>query len=123
MFGVARFERELEQVMKAAGGIVGQRGACAVLENAALVQHQDLVDVAQRAEAVSDDERGAAAHELANSDVESRLGLGVDPSGGFVEHDQIGIAQPDAGEWEGRVELAALDLRDVAATEAFCEAL
>src|SRR5437762_374261 len=51
------------------------------LNDAALVQHDDPVDVLDRRETVGDDDRGPTGHELLQRVLDEMLGLGVDRRG------------------------------------------
>src|SRR5712691_9513940 len=58
------------------------------LNDAALVQHDDPVDVLDGRETVSDDDRRPAGHELRERVLDEVLGLRVDRRRGLVEHEQ-----------------------------------
>ena len=65
---------------------------------AAVVEHVDLVGVADGGEAVGDDEGGAASGEAGEGALDGRLGFVVDRGGGFVEHQDGGILEDGAGD-------------------------
>ena len=93
-------EREREQTSEAAVVVTDEVGAVAVFDDAPVVEHDDLVDRTQRRQPVRDHERGPAADQLDDGRLQSSLGLGVDASGGLVEHDDVRIAQPDPRQGE-----------------------
>ena len=75
-----------------------QLGAVAVLDDAAVVEHDDLVDVAQRRQPVGDDQRRAARHQLGDGRLDAAPRSRVDARGRLVEHDEVGLAQPHPGQ-------------------------
>ena len=89
---------QVQQVAVAALEIVGKIGAVAVLDDATVVEHDDLVDVAKRRQSMGDDQRRAALGQLGDGSLEQIFGVRVDTCGGLVEHDDVGIAQPHPGE-------------------------
>src|SRR5262245_54541942 len=91
------FERQLEQVAPAAGAATGEDLAVVVLDDPPAVEHDDFVDHPQRRQLVGDDEGGAALDELGDGGLEAFLRDRVDARRGLVEHDEIGLAQPDPG--------------------------
>ena len=93
-------EGELEQVPEAAVLGVDQRGPVAVLDDATVVEHEDLVDHVERRQPVGDDERGAPDHQLGDRGRDLLLGRGVDARRRLVEHDEVGLAEPHPGERE-----------------------
>ena len=72
----------------------------AVFDHAALVEDDDFVGVADRAQAVGDDERGAAVDEAVDGFLHELFGDDVEAAGGFVEDDHFGIADEGAGDGE-----------------------
>ena len=68
----------------------------AALDDAPAGQHDDLVAIADGAQAVGDDQAGAAP--TAEVVVDDGLGLGVQGAGGLVEHQQAGIADQRPGD-------------------------
>ncbi len=59
----------------------------AALDDASVFQYQNLVGIADGAEAVCDDETGATAHESLESLLYQPLGGGVDTGGSLVENE------------------------------------
>src|SRR5438876_2111759 len=57
---------------------VEQLAVRALLDDAALVQHDDAIDVLDRRQAVGDDDRGPAAHQLLQRVLDQVLRLGID---------------------------------------------
>ena len=70
----------------------------APLDDAAVVDHQQLVGLAHGREPVGDDERGAAGQRLAQRPLHRRLGLGVEVRRRLVEHDDVGRLEHEAGQ-------------------------
>ncbi len=70
----------------------------AALDNAAAVDHQQLVGLAHGGQAVGDDERGAAGQRLAQRALHGRLGLGVEVGRRLVEHHDVGRLEHEAGQ-------------------------
>ena len=62
------------------------------------VDHQQLVGLAHRGEAVRDDEGGAAGQRLAQGALHGRLGLGVQVRRGLVEHHDVGRLEEQPGQ-------------------------
>ena len=93
-------ERERQQPMEPARRVGRERRPLAVFDDASVIEHDDLVDVAQRRQPVRDHQRRAAAHERRDRCLQRGLGGRVDPGGRLVEHEQIRVAQPHAGERE-----------------------
>jgi len=77
--------------------LVQQRLMVADLCNSALVQNNNLVGVADGAEAVGDDQRGAGAVDVLHRQLDGPLGFVVEAGGRFVEHQYVGIDQQSAG--------------------------
>ena len=67
------------------------------LTHLALVHHNDLVRALDGAEAVGDDERGAAFDQAGQGLTHAELGLGVHAGGGFVEDEHPGVVGQGAG--------------------------
>ena len=63
----------------------------ALLDDAALVEDDDAVGAAHRREAVGDDERRAALHQVREGAGDERLGLGVELRGRLVEDQDRGV--------------------------------
>ena len=99
----------------------------AALDDAALLDHQDLVGVAHRAQTVRDDHRRAAAEEHVHGPRDALLALGVDARGGLVEDEDARVGQQRAREADelplaGREAAAALlDVGVVAVRQALDE--
>lgn len=69
-------------------------------DDAAVFDHGDEVGVADGAEAVGDDEAGAAGHETREAPLDEALGLGVEVAGGLVEDQDFRIGEDGAGDGE-----------------------
>src|SRR5260370_5484954 len=78
----------------------------ALLAETALVEDEDAVSMLNGAEAVRDDERGAAAEQAVEGIADLQFGFGVHARGGFVEDEEAGIVGEGAGEID---ELALAD--------------
>ena len=67
------------------------------LDNFAVVDDQNLVGVANRAEAVGDDKTGATGHEATHGFLDVIFGARIDAAGGFVENQDTlpSDCQPD----------------------------
>src|SRR5262249_1264606 len=59
-------------------GEVHQLAVRAALDDASLVEHEDLIGVANRGEAMRDDERGAPAHQGMEAVLDQRLAFAVE---------------------------------------------
>ena len=70
-----------------------QLGVAAGLDDCAFVQDQDAIGVADRAQAMCDHERGAAAQQLFEALLDETLTLAVQVAGCFVEDEDPGIGQ------------------------------
>ena len=70
----------------------------ALLDDAAPLQHEDAVGHARRAEAVADQQGGAAPEQPGELPVELGLGHGVEGRGRFVEDEQLRVAGEGAGD-------------------------
>src|SRR4029077_6180409 len=57
---------------------------------------QNLIGAPDGGETVSDDEGGAAAHQVAQPLLNERLGLGIEAGGGFVENEDAWIGENGA---------------------------
>jgi hypothetical protein len=68
-----------------------------LLDNYAVLDHHDLVGIAQRAQAVSDRNDGAALHQPLKSLDDEFFGLGVQRGSGLVEDEDGIIANQGAG--------------------------
>ena len=64
----------------------------------AVFEDEDLVGVADRGEAVSDDEAGALDHEAVEGFLDEAFRLGIDAGGGFIEDEDGGIFEESAGD-------------------------
>src|SRR5208337_2723104 len=84
-------------------------GVGTALDDAACLDHQDLVGAADGREAVSDDERGASTHQVGKAALDDGLRLGVETGGRLVENEDAGIGQDGAGDGEA-LALAAAEL-------------
>src|SRR5260370_35296726 len=78
----------------------------ALLAETALVEDEDAVSMLNGAEAVRDDERGAAAEKAVEGIADLQFGFGVHARGGFVEDEEAGIVGEGAAEID---ELARAD--------------
>src|SRR5229473_8434659 len=78
----------------------------ALLAKTALVEDEDAVSMLNGAEAVRDDECGAAAEQAVERIADLQFGFGVHARGGFVEDEEAGIVGEGAGEID---ELALAD--------------
>ena len=65
---------------------------------AAVVEDQDAVGVADGRQAVGDDDGSAALHEFFDGRLDELLGFGVDAAGGLVEDEDAGVVGDDAAE-------------------------
>src|SRR6266852_8197215 len=70
----------------------------ALLAETAFVEDEDAISMLNGAEAVRDDERGAAAEEAVEGVADLRFGLGVDAGGGFIQDEKARIVRESAGE-------------------------
>ena len=70
----------------------------AAFDDASVFQYQNLVGIADGAEAVCDDETCATAHESLESLLDQSLGGGVDTGGGLVENEDGRVLQQRAGD-------------------------
>ena len=68
------------------------------LDDAALVEHQDAVGVADRGEAVGDHEGGAALHDLVERRLQLALGRGVERARRLVEDQDRRVLEERAGD-------------------------
>lgn len=73
---------------------------CALFEDPALFEDDDLVGLKDGVEAVSDGECRTPFHELACGFFEQGLGLRVEAGSGFVEDQDGGVFEEGAGEGE-----------------------
>jgi hypothetical protein len=85
---------------------------CALLGDATMVEDDDAAGVADRGEAVGDDDCGAAGEQAAEAALDSGLGVDVDVRGRLVEDQDARIGCGGTGE---RYELA-LAGRELSAT-------
>ena len=91
----------------------------AALGDSAVFDHQDLVGVADRAEAVGDDEAGAAGHQRGQRLLDEPFVFRVEVAGGFVEDQDVGIGEHGAGDGDalalaaGEAQAALADRRVV----------
>ncbi len=70
----------------------------AAFDDAAVVEHQHLVGVADRAEAVGHDEGGSSGKQDFQGPLDAGFGHAVDAAGGFVEDQNPRIGQQGPGE-------------------------
>ena len=70
----------------------------ALLDDAALVQHDDAVSVPDGGEPVGDDERGSVVQQLPQGPLDHRLRAGVHVGGRLVQDEDAGIGQDRPGE-------------------------
>ena len=68
----------------------------ALLDQPAMVEHDDVVGIDHRREAMRDDDGRAALHHLGEGLLHPRLGLIVERRRGFVEHQDRRIAHDGA---------------------------
>jgi len=71
---------------------------CAVLDDAALVKHQNAVHIAQRGEPVRHDEGRPITAERVEVGQQPRLGFHVERARRFVEHDDAGVAEKNSSQ-------------------------
>src|ERR1700733_2287737 len=79
---------------------------CALFAQAAFVEDEDAVGVLNSAEAMRDDECGAAAEEAVERFADQEFGFGIDARCGFVEDEEARIVREGTGEID---ELALAD--------------
>ncbi len=79
-------------------GIVCQGRPFAMFNNAPILQNQDFVGTLNRCQPVGDDDGGASMQQLADRPLDQLLGGRVEPRGGFVEDNQVGVRQEDSRE-------------------------
>ena len=65
----------------------------AALDDAALLDHKNLVGAANGRQAMGDDERRAALHQLGKPALDHRLRFGIERTGGFVENEDARLGQ------------------------------
>jgi hypothetical protein len=70
----------------------------AAFDDFAVAQDEDEVGVADGAEAMGDDEAGAAGHEPVQGLLDETFGRGVDAGGGFVEDQDRAVFEERAGD-------------------------
>ena len=88
----------------------------ALFAEAALVEDEDTIGVLDSAEAMRDDQRGAAAEQAVESIADLQLSLGIHAGGGFVEDEEARIVG------EGAREIDELALADRERRAAFVDA-
>ena len=92
------------------GAVAGHELVVAAdLDDAAVVEDDDAVGVADGAEAVGDDEGGAALLQLLQRLLDEVLALAVERRGGLVEDEDAGVAEDGAGDRDA-LALAAAEL-------------
>jgi hypothetical protein len=69
----------------------------ATLDDFPVFDDQQFTGLANRTQAVSDDETGAAFHEAQQRLLNARLGTGVYATGRLVENEDAGVCQDGAG--------------------------
>lgn len=72
----------------------------AALGHRAVVDHDDLVGVGDRLEAVRDDQHGPPGDQPRDGALHERFGLGVGVGSGLVEHDDVRVGQQEARDRE-----------------------
>ena len=87
-------ERKCEQPVISAGRIGAECDPLTVLDDATVVEHDDLIDLTQRRQPMCDHDGGAATHQRVNRFVQRRLGRRVDARRRLVEHHDVGVTQP-----------------------------
>ena len=90
-----QLEGQLQQVAVAAAALGREGLAAVVLDDAAVVEDDHLVDHPQRRQLVGDDQRRPAGQQLGDGRLQPGLRVGVDACRGLVQHDEVGPAQPD----------------------------
>src|SRR5438128_12614214 len=75
-----------------------ERGVVAALDDLARLDHQDQVGVADRAQAMRDDDAGASAQEPAERCLDPLLGAGVDAARRLVEDQDARVGEHRARE-------------------------
>jgi hypothetical protein len=68
------------------------------LDDAAMVEHDDLVGVADGGQPVGDGDGGAALGEGVEGMLDGSFGFGVQGAGGLVEYEYAGVAEQGAGD-------------------------
>jgi len=86
----------VEVVVEAFGGEEGV--VRAAFDDPAVVDDEELVGLADRAQAVGDDEGGTAVHEAQQPLLDLLLGARVDAAGGLVEDEDARVGQDGAGD-------------------------
>ena len=82
----------------------------ALLDDLAIVDDDDLVRIADRGQAMGNDETGAAFHQAQQRFLDARFGARVHAGGGFVEDEDARVGQDGAGDGQQ----LALSLAEVA---------
>ena len=70
----------------------------ALLHNLPLVQHADQISLPDRAESVGNHKHGVLPFELVDGLLHQPFALGVEGAGGFIEDQQLWIAQDGSGQ-------------------------
>src|SRR5215813_13787510 len=78
-----------------------------LLDHDALIEDDDEVGAAYGAEAVGDDEGGAALHEGGEAALDEAFGLGVEVARRFVEDEDEGVGEEGAGDGDALLLAAA----------------
>ena len=73
---------------------------CALFDDFAFVEDDDLVGLKDGVEAVGNGDGGASVHQLACRFFEQGFGFGVECGGGFVENQNRRVFEESAGEGE-----------------------
>ena len=73
-----------------------QFGMCAAFDDAAVIEHEDLVGIDDGRQAVRDDQGGAFARDLLEFGLDDLLGARIQRAGRFVEHEDRGILEQRA---------------------------
>ena len=95
----------------------------ALLDDAAVLEHDDPPGLADRGEAVGDHDRGAAGQQAAQAVLDAPLGVQVDVRGRLVEDQDARVGDQRAGEGDqlalagGQLRAALADLGVVAVGE------
>src|SRR5208283_2522729 len=68
------------------------------LGDGSAIEHEDAVGMANRAQAVGDDKRGAAMEQSGQALLDQALALGIEITGGLVEYEDARIGEHGPGD-------------------------